>query len=29
MNEIFWIIGLVGIWLLLQLIILPKMGIGT
>jgi hypothetical protein len=29
MNDGFWIIGLVGIWLLLQLVILPKMGIPT
>ncbi len=29
MNDGFWIIGLLGIWLLLQLVILPKMGIPT
>ena len=29
MNEIFWIIGILGGYLLLQLVILPKLGIGT
>lgn len=29
MNEIYWIGGFVVIWLLLQLVILPKFGIDT
>lgn len=29
MNEIYWIGGFVVIWLLLQLVILPKLGINT
>jgi hypothetical protein len=29
MNEIYFIIGAVGLWLLLQLVILPKLGIDT
>ena len=29
MYELFWIIGLVGFWLLLQLVILPKLGYPT
>lgn len=29
MNEIYWLIGLVVIWLLLQLVILPKLGVST
>ncbi len=29
MNEIYWILGFVVIWLLLQLIILPKLAIKT
>ena len=29
MNEIYWIGGFVVIWLLLQLVILPKFGINT
>ena len=29
MEEIYWILGFVGIWLLLQLVILPKLGINT
>ncbi len=29
MNEIYFIIGAVGFWLLLQLVILPKIGIDT
>jgi hypothetical protein len=29
MNDIYWIIGAVGIWLLLQLVILPKLGVPT
>ncbi len=29
MYEILWFIGIVGIWLLLQLVILPKLGFDT
>lgn len=29
MNELYWIGGFVIVYLLLQLIILPKLGIGT
>lgn len=29
MNELYWIGGFVIIYLLMQLIILPKLGIGT
>lgn len=29
MNEIFWVIGLTALWLLLQMVILPKLGIDT
>ncbi len=29
MNELYWIGGIVVIYLLLQLVILPKLGIGT
>lgn len=29
MNEIYWVGGFVVIYLLLQLVILPKLGIGT
>lgn len=29
MNEIYWIIGILGFWLLLQLVILPKLGVDT
>lgn len=29
MKEMLWIIGFVGIYLLLQIYILPKMGIST
>ncbi len=29
MKEMFWIIGFIGIYLLLQIYILPKMGIST
>ncbi len=29
MNELYWIGGFVIIYLLLQLVILPKLGIGT
>lgn len=29
MNEILWIFGIFGFWLLLQLFILPKLGYDT
>lgn len=29
MKDIFWFIAIFGIWLLLQLVILPRLGIGT
>ncbi len=29
MNELYWLGGFVVIYLLLQLVILPKLGIGT
>jgi hypothetical protein len=29
MEELLWIGGFIGIWLLLQLVILPKLGIPT
>jgi hypothetical protein len=29
MKEMLWIIGFVGIYLLLQIYVLPKMGIST
>lgn len=29
MNELYWIIGIFAIWLLLQLVILPKLGVPT
>ena len=29
MNELYWIGGFVVIWLLLQLVILPKLGFDT
>ena len=29
MSELFWILGFVVIWLLLQLVILPKLGVST
>lgn len=29
MEEIFWVGGFVVVWLLLQLVILPKLGINT
>jgi hypothetical protein len=29
MNDIYWIIGIIGFWLLLQLVILPKLGFST
>jgi hypothetical protein len=29
MNEIYYIVGFFVIWLLLQLVILPKLGVST
>lgn len=29
MDELYWIGGIFVIWLLLQLVILPKMGVST
>lgn len=29
MEELFWVGGFVVVWLLLQLVILPKLGINT
>jgi hypothetical protein len=29
MNELFWMLGFIAFWLLLQLVILPKMGVAT
>jgi len=29
MYDLLWVIGLVGFWLLLQLVILPKLGYPT
>lgn len=29
MNEVYWVIGFIAIWLLLQLVILPKLGVST
>lgn len=29
MKDIIWFIAIFGIWLLLQLVILPRLGIGT
>lgn len=29
MNDIYWIFGIVGFWLLMQLVILPKLGVDT
>lgn len=29
MNELYWMLGFVVIWLLLQLVILPKLGVNT
>ncbi len=29
MDEIYWIIGFFGFWLLMQLVILPKLGVST
>lgn len=29
MDEFYWIVGIAAFWLLLQLVILPKLGIDT
>ncbi len=29
MDEVYWIIGIFSFWLLLQLVILPKLGVST
>lgn len=29
MNDLYWIIGIFAGWLLLQLVILPKLGVST
>lgn len=29
MSEIFWVVGFVVFWLLMQLFILPKLGVDT
>jgi len=29
MEQLLWILGFVGIWLLLQLVVLPKFGVDT
>ncbi len=29
MDEILWFLGFLGLWLLLQLVILPKLGVDT
>lgn len=29
MDGLFWIIGLIAAWLLVQLVILPKLGVST
>lgn len=29
MNDIYWVIGFVVFWLLMQLFILPKLGVDT
>jgi hypothetical protein len=29
MYDVLWVIGLIGFWLLLQLVILPKLGYPT
>jgi hypothetical protein len=29
MEQIYWIIGIIGIYLLLQLVVLPKLGVET
>ncbi len=29
MNDIYWIIGFFVFWLLMQLVILPKLGVST
>jgi len=29
MNDFYWIVGFFVVWLLLQLVILPKLGVAT
>jgi hypothetical protein len=29
MNDLYWIIGIFVVWLLMQLVILPKLGVST
>lgn len=29
MNDIYWVVGFVVFWLLMQLFILPKLGVDT
>jgi len=29
MNDFYWIVGFFVVWLLLQLVILPKLGVST
>jgi hypothetical protein len=29
MSDLFWFLGIIGLWLLLQLVILPKLGFQT
>lgn len=29
MEQLLWIVGVVGIWLLLQLVVLPKLGVDS
>jgi hypothetical protein len=28
-EDVFWILGIFGFWLLLQLVILPRLGVST
>ena len=29
MDDVYWMIGFLAVWLLLQLVILPKLGVST
>lgn len=29
MSEVLWIAGLIGLWILLQTVILPRLGVST
>ena len=29
MEDVYWMIGFLAVWLLLQLVILPKLGVST